>query len=228
VEPDSESLGVTLLGDLRDVFAAKNTGRLESNQILDELVSMEERPWPELSRGKPMSLMQLARRLKPFGIKPEKWKKCGATKRGYVRVSCEDAFNRYLGGLKSPPPPPLGNHSGFRESYSPPYSPPVASKSPPEAPKEPVMEVELPETPQQMLAAALVRINENSAVGCVEAAKAEHPELWESIRTAEAAADKAVLSGDHESVRAAIQGMEDAWAEANSWYWARCADAEAA
>ncbi len=58
---------------------------------------MEEQPWPEFNNGKVITPPQLARSLKPFGIKPRDIRldsKAGI--KGYQRVDFIDAWSRYL------------------------------------------------------------------------------------------------------------------------------------
>ena len=57
---------------------------------------MEDRPWPEFKRGQPLSSTQLARLLKPFGIRPKVVRIGAGTPRGYTLQAFLDAFARYL------------------------------------------------------------------------------------------------------------------------------------
>ena len=85
-----------LLSDVRDMFASKKTDRLTSDEIIEALVKMEERPWPEWFRGNPMTKSAMARLLKRFDIRP-KLLRIGATvARGYEIEAFADAFGRYL------------------------------------------------------------------------------------------------------------------------------------
>lgn len=66
-----ESLGVRLLADIKTLFDRRAVDRMRTEEIPDSLNGMEDRPWPELSRGdKPMTAGAPARRLKPFSITP--------------------------------------------------------------------------------------------------------------------------------------------------------------
>lgn len=91
--PNSE----LLLGDIRDLFDSKHTDRLKSEDIIEALVVMEEKPWPEWGRTKrPMTKVAMARQLKRFGIKPKMIRIGDKTVRGYDRKWFEDAFARYI------------------------------------------------------------------------------------------------------------------------------------
>ena len=57
---------------------------------------MEDRPWPEWYRGKPISPRQIAKKLGLFGIKPKVIRIGGDTPRGYQLADFQDAFRRYL------------------------------------------------------------------------------------------------------------------------------------
>jgi len=68
------------------------------------LVSREDRPWPEWGKTrKPLTKVQLARMLKPYGISPgtirlDDGTAKGTTAKGYLKSAFEDAFARYLSG----------------------------------------------------------------------------------------------------------------------------------
>ena len=70
---DDESRIVILLGDIKSIFTEKETDRIPSSDLVEELVAIEGRPWAEYNRrtGKPISQNQLARALKPYGVAPE-------------------------------------------------------------------------------------------------------------------------------------------------------------
>ena len=78
---------------------------------------MEDRPWGEWKRGKPLSGVSLARLLKPFGIKPIQLKEDGQNKRGYELKQFEDDLARYTYQPHTPnrnaTPLPSFNHGGF-------------------------------------------------------------------------------------------------------------------
>ena len=56
---------------------------------------MEDKPWPEWSKGKPITQNAIARLLKPFHIMPGTTH-IGGTPKGYYLKAFSDAFRRYL------------------------------------------------------------------------------------------------------------------------------------
>jgi putative DNA primase/helicase len=94
---DVETAGTKLLADLRELFDAEVSEALFSQEIVDALVKLEDRPWSEWGKAaKPISKTQLAGLLKPFKITPEVIRRGTTVSRGYARVKLEDAFERYL------------------------------------------------------------------------------------------------------------------------------------
>jgi hypothetical protein len=69
-EAGDDSRRVQLLADIAAAFEAKKTDRLSSDALTVHLVAMEDRPWAEWSRGRPLSKNQLAGLMKPFGVSP--------------------------------------------------------------------------------------------------------------------------------------------------------------
>jgi putative DNA primase/helicase len=96
VEEGEEAAGVQMLADVRDLFRERNTDRLPSSEIVEALVQLEDRPWPEWRRGQPLSKRQLASLLRRFGIKPKQLRVEGDKTRGYDLADFADAFSRYL------------------------------------------------------------------------------------------------------------------------------------
>ena len=92
---DDDSLGVRLLADIKAIFEERKADRLSSGQLADILVAIEEAPWGDL-RGKSLDPRTLARRLRPYGIKPHVIRIGDATPRGYERTDFEDAWGRYI------------------------------------------------------------------------------------------------------------------------------------
>lgn len=90
---DGESLGVRLLRDLRNVFAGR--AAMHTTDILTSLTGIEDAPWGDL-RGKPLDARGLARRLRPYEVKPRDVKLDGANLKGYSVNDLADAWERYL------------------------------------------------------------------------------------------------------------------------------------
>ena len=97
---DETSIGVLLLADIRDSFvAAGSPDRMASADLCEALVALTDRPWSEIQRGgKALRTNGLARRLKPFGIRPQKLRLIATTVNGYRLEDFAEAFGRYLPG----------------------------------------------------------------------------------------------------------------------------------
>ncbi len=102
-----------LLGDIRRLFDESGTDRLTSENIVESLVVMEDRPWPEWRRGRPLSKRGLARLLQPFGVRPKKVRVGDTTAQGYSRERFTDAFARYLPPLEVEQPEQASKNGGF-------------------------------------------------------------------------------------------------------------------
>ena len=96
-EGDEQSLKVMLLEDIKSVFAAMGVDRLPSAELVEALLAMKDRPWPELGKAaRPITQNKLAKLLKDFGIRPDDVWTGGKPLKGYTVGQFEDAFGRYL------------------------------------------------------------------------------------------------------------------------------------
>jgi hypothetical protein len=133
-EDEARSSGVELLAHIRDAFGGEE--QLASKVLIDRLCSRDESPWATARRGNPIDEMGLARRLKPYGIKPWKIRVGVQTPRGYRAKDFFDAWRRYLpcnpehperpehvshcNHLDVPPVPPVpGNRVGAEPTETP-------------------------------------------------------------------------------------------------------------
>lgn len=91
-----QSMRETLLADVRDIFGDRRADRLQSSEICEALAAMEERPWPEFNRGKPITPNGLARLLRPFGITSENHRNGHRVAKCYNIAHFADAFSSYL------------------------------------------------------------------------------------------------------------------------------------
>lgn len=111
---------VQLLADLQDIFGGDNHASTET--LLSKLNAMSDRPWPESSRGKPLTARGLARLLKPFGILSKTVRLSSTdTVKGYERKDFLDAFARYLPVVSvttSQPAPALAHLDVSHPSHS--------------------------------------------------------------------------------------------------------------
>jgi putative DNA primase/helicase len=96
---DDDSTGTMLLADIRDAFEAEKTDKLPSDTIIERLMAMDCRPWPEFSAGKPLTQNKLARLLKPFGVAPKNVRAGERVVKGYELSDFADRFERYLAPL---------------------------------------------------------------------------------------------------------------------------------
>ena len=99
---EDASVGVLLLGDVRAVFDSHGTERLASKSLAEALVGLDDRPWAEWRRGKPLTTNRLARVLKPFDVRPKTLRIGVTTTKGYDVGWFKDAFARYLPSTPDP------------------------------------------------------------------------------------------------------------------------------
>jgi putative DNA primase/helicase len=90
------SEGVMCLADIREVFDRSKSDRILSAILANALNGMEDRPWGDCQRGKPLDPRGLARLLAPFGIHPRTVRCKMGNGKGYMREWFDDAFARYL------------------------------------------------------------------------------------------------------------------------------------
>ena len=91
-----ETAGIMLLSDVRDIFTERGINRISSADLAVALTQIETRPWPEWSKGKPITPRQIANLLAPFRIAPATIRTETATLKGYHQDQFIDAFERYL------------------------------------------------------------------------------------------------------------------------------------
>ena len=68
---------------------------MSTERLLELLHALEESPWGDL-RGKPLDARGLARRLRPYEVRPTTIRVGDATPKGYRREDLADAWSRYL------------------------------------------------------------------------------------------------------------------------------------
>jgi hypothetical protein len=91
-----QSKRIMVLGDIRDLFAARGIERLRSAEIAEALGAMENRPWSEWRNGKSITQAALARLLEPFGIGTDNQRHGDAIYKGYMLAAFEETFATYL------------------------------------------------------------------------------------------------------------------------------------
>ena len=99
---DNSSPSTLLLSDLRDMFCELNTDRLATDDVIYMLPEREEHPWANYHRGRPITANDVARLLRPFGIRPKTLRFGPTTAKGYFLADFHDAFDRYLPSAPAP------------------------------------------------------------------------------------------------------------------------------
>jgi putative DNA primase/helicase len=97
LRPAEDTAAVILLKDMHTLFVERKTDRLLSNELVEALRGMEDRPWPEWSKGKPLTVRQVAKLLAPFEIRPKTIRDGPERGKGYLLHDCAEIFSRYLG-----------------------------------------------------------------------------------------------------------------------------------
>jgi hypothetical protein len=87
---ESQSLGVALLVDIRDVFSARAVSFISSADLVAALQKVDESPWSDFE----LNPRKLAARLKPFGVTSTR--DSAGDVRGYRLEDFCDPFERYL------------------------------------------------------------------------------------------------------------------------------------
>ena len=89
---EDSDIVVELLRDLSSIVTAWSRPLIPTQDVLEKLTGLDDRPWASWKHDKPMTARALARLLKPLGIHPAQTE----NKRGYRTDAFEDAFSRYL------------------------------------------------------------------------------------------------------------------------------------
>lgn len=92
------SIGTRLLADIKRAFDEAGTDVLSSGDLIGKLTADPDTQWSEWKAGKPITQLQLARLLSPFGIAPDRIRVNSQQTRGYLHEWFEDAWKRYLPG----------------------------------------------------------------------------------------------------------------------------------
>jgi putative DNA primase/helicase len=93
---DDDSLGVTLLRDIRDIRTAQRVDRITSEELVSALAKIEGHPWADWAHGKPITVNGVARLLKPYGITSGNIRVKNRIAKGYQFAHFDEAFERYL------------------------------------------------------------------------------------------------------------------------------------
>jgi putative DNA primase/helicase len=104
---ERQGIGVMLLTDIQQILTGmwppppeaespSPVERIFSKELVETLCEMEDRPWNEVKRGKPITQNWLARQLGRFGIYPKTLRIGEGRAKGYQQADFADAFDRYL------------------------------------------------------------------------------------------------------------------------------------
>jgi putative DNA primase/helicase len=89
--------GIVALADVAEVFEASKKKRISSQELLTTLLNMEDRPWGRWKRqDEGLTKDQLARFLRPFGIRPKKIRFDTGLLQGYLVEQVTEAKLRYV------------------------------------------------------------------------------------------------------------------------------------
>ncbi|HHP4494799.1 TPA: DUF3631 domain-containing protein [Acinetobacter baumannii] len=99
-DQDPQSVGESLLTDIKKVFDQRNVDQLSTDELIKGLCEDEASRWRTFDYGKAISPRQLANRLRTFRIKPctvrAKSTTGKDTCKGYALKDFKDAFSSYL------------------------------------------------------------------------------------------------------------------------------------
>ncbi len=95
-QKDDDSLTVELLSDIQQIFWEANKDKLPSKILVKKLIDMEERPWTEYCRGKPLTQNKLAQLLKGFSIHTVQARVGAKNLKHYQLSNLQPIFDRYL------------------------------------------------------------------------------------------------------------------------------------
>lgn len=98
-DEQDEVHAVALLHDMRRLFRARGVDGIWSAEIVKALTAEEDRPWREFKGRSPVTVVEVARLLRPFGVGPKSiWSKGPEKKssKGYDLAELEPMFERYL------------------------------------------------------------------------------------------------------------------------------------
>ncbi|RKY02183.1 MAG: hypothetical protein DRP55_03205, partial [Spirochaetes bacterium] len=93
---EKDDLKIELLKDIKEVFESLNKDKISSSELVEALVNMDDRPWAEWNKGKPLTPNKLARLLRSFGIRPKTQRYNKDIFKGYSKESFKEVFNRYI------------------------------------------------------------------------------------------------------------------------------------
>jgi putative DNA primase/helicase len=94
---DETNLSEMLLADIEEIFRVFRVDRIQSAELIRQLVSDATKPWIDYRKNKPMTQYDLASLLKRYGVNPQNIRFESKVAKGYYLEDFKDAFARYLG-----------------------------------------------------------------------------------------------------------------------------------
>lgn len=117
-----EDAGIMLLRDIQTILASHYDPNIFSSELVERLIAIEDSPWVEWKKGKPLTQNSLARLLKPFKIAAGTVRIGTQTAKGYKSKQFRNTFSRYIPSLipliQSVTPSQPALHGAFKENQS--------------------------------------------------------------------------------------------------------------
>lgn len=85
-----------LLADIQEIFETKHVSKISVADLIEALVSDDEKSWATYNRGKQLTPRQLASKLRDYGIYSKTVRLGYETAKGYELEQFRDSFDRYL------------------------------------------------------------------------------------------------------------------------------------
>jgi hypothetical protein len=99
--PDAQSIGISLLEDIRQIFTdSPSLDRISSHKLIATLCGLADKPWREAHNRKPINETWLGRRLSQYGINSKTIRIGEHRAKGYELADFQDAFARFLSNLQ--------------------------------------------------------------------------------------------------------------------------------
>ena len=206
---DDESVGTQLLSDIYEVLKDHPPAPKDSPAVQDKvssanlttwLVSLEDRPWIEFTRGRPMTQNQLARQLRKFQVKPKVGKRGARPSAScYSRAELLDLCARHVEPADTAPEGKPNEHApGFSDSNLYPLTPEDFCGSQADSeplPEEPGKGSESPKNPNETAAGKEVKVA-NPKNGSAAHKDSSEPSDPKPIKTREQTLDHFRHAGD--------------------------------
>lgn len=128
----------SLLLDTLVIFVDNQADRLFSRDLVAALNSWLDRRWREVTNGKPITELWLAKQLRPFGIQPKTIWIGEVSAKGYLLDEIQTASQRYV---------TRADYEALKAEFQSPKPPADASPSPQPPPPDPSQQPQPPPTP---------------------------------------------------------------------------------